>query len=589
MTSFRLKLVVYFLLLSLLPLAAAFSGFAAVAKRSETRLVDARLQAGLRAALAAYEERLLAADASARALARSPSFQRALAARDSRALERAVKSSANIVVEARGGFRVGSEPALAAERRADVVGPKGLLGAVVAWVPLSSQFLEQLSTRSGLKSSDAIVLLRHGRIVAGPPGLRGRVTARPGIMRTVSVDHVRYRALVAGGLHESPSSTFAVLSLQSKIDAASSAVEHRLLFALVALLGLVGVVAYFEGRTIVRTVSELSAAARALARGKLDERVRVRGRDELAVLGHAFNDMAAELETRLEELEAERARLRDAFSRFGEALAATHDPSQLLRVIVETAIEATGAAGGVIVGRHGETARVGMHEEGHELLELPLTAGRSSFGTLTLFGDRFGDEERMTAATLAAHAVVALDNERLHRIVERQALVDGLTGLANRRHGEEVLAAEIARAERFGGPVALVLADLDGFKDVNDRHGHPTGDMALREFAEVLRDTVRDVDLVSRWGGEEFVLVLPGTDGDGAAQLAERVRRTLRKRSLFGPDGTPLVLTASFGVSSFPEASSPDELITQADQALYEAKRGGKDRVERAFRAAAPS
>jgi two-component system, cell cycle response regulator len=456
-------------------------------------------------------------------------------------------------------------------------------------VPLGSQFLEQLSTRSGLKSSDAIVLLRHGRIVAGPPGLRGRVAAPPGLMRTVSVGHVRYRALVAGGLHESPSSTFAVLSLQSKIDAASSAIEHRLLLALVALLGLVAVVAYFEGRTIVRTVSELSAAARALARGRLDERVRVRGRDELAVLGRSFNDMATELEARLEELEAERARLRDAFSRFGQALAATHDPNQLLRVIVETAIEATGAAGGVIVGRHGETARVGMHEEGHELLELPLTAGRSSFGTLTLFGHRFGEEERMTAATLAAHAVVALDNERLHRIVERQALVDGLTGLANRRHGEEVLAAEIARAERFGGPVALVLADLDGFKDVNDRHGHPTGDMALREFAEVLRETVRDVDLVSRWGGEEFVLVLPGTDGGGATQLAERVRRTLRERSLFGPDGTPLVLTASFGVSFFPDASSPDELITQADRALYEAKRGGKDRVERASRAAAPS
>src|SRR5438132_6955833 len=164
MSSFRLKLVVYFLLLSLLPLAAAFSGFAAVAKRSETRLVDARLQAGLRAALAAYEERLSAADASARALARSPSFQRALAAHDTPALERAVKSSASIVVEARNGFRVGSEPPLAAERRADVVGRRGLVGTVIAWVPLGSSFLEQLRTRSGLKSSDAIVLLRGGRI-----------------------------------------------------------------------------------------------------------------------------------------------------------------------------------------------------------------------------------------------------------------------------------------------------------------------------------------------------------------------------------------------------------------------------------------
>jgi diguanylate cyclase (GGDEF)-like protein len=589
MTSFRLKLVVYFLLLSLLPLAAAFSGFATVAKRSETRLVDARLQAGLRAALAAYEERLSAADASARALARSPSFQRALAAHDARALERAVRSSANIVVEARGGFRVGSKPSLAAERRADVVGRRGLLGTVVAWVPLGSPFLEQLRTRSGLKRSDAIVLLRHGQIAAGPAGLRGRVVAPPGVMRTVSINGIRYRALVAGGLRESPASTFAVLSLQSKIDAASDAVEHRLLLALVALLGLVAVLAYFEGRTIVRTVSELSAAARAIARGRLDERVRVHGRDELAVLGRSFNEMASELEARLEELEAERARLREAFSRFGEALAATHDPNQLLRVIVETAVEATRASGGMLVGPSGEVARIGSPDPEHELLELPLSAGRSSFGTLTLFAEHFDEEERMTAATLVAHAVVALDNERLHRIVERQALVDGLTGLANRRHGEEVLAGEVARAERFGGPVGLVLADLDGFKDVNDRHGHPTGDIALREFADVLRETVRDVDLVCRWGGEEFLLVLPGTDADGAEQLAERVRATMRDRVLVGPDGTPLLVTASFGVSFYPEASSPDELVAQADGALYEAKRNGKDRVERATRAASPS
>src|SRR5204863_727847 len=146
------------------------------------------------------------------------------------------------------------------------------------------------------------------------------------------------------------------------------------------------------------------------------------------------------------------------------------------------------------------------------------------FGMLTLHATDFGREERMTAVSLASHAVVALENARLHRIVERQALVDGLTGLANRRHGETVLEAELARADRFGGPLTVVVADLDDFKEVNDRFGHLTGDCVLRDFGAVLRSTVRDVDLVSRWGGEEFVLVLPGTDAEGGAHLAERVR-----------------------------------------------------------------
>src|SRR5947207_13083890 len=123
MSSFTLKLVVYFLLLSLLPLAAAFAGFASVAKQSETRLVDTRLQAGLHAALAAYEERLAAAEDSARALARSPSFERALARHDRSAIERAVGSSANIAVETSGGLRTRGSRGPAPERRRNVVGP----------------------------------------------------------------------------------------------------------------------------------------------------------------------------------------------------------------------------------------------------------------------------------------------------------------------------------------------------------------------------------------------------------------------------------------------------------------------------------
>ena len=117
---------------------------------------------------------------------------------------------------------------------------------------------------------------------------------------------------------------------------------------------------------------------------------------------------------------------------------------------------------------------------------------------------------------------------------------------------------------------------------MNDRYGHPAGDAVLREFAQLLQETVRDVDLACRWGGEEFVLVLPGTDLGGAASLAERIRVALAGRTVLAADGTPIPVTASFGVAGNPPARTASELFAAADEALYEAKRGGKNRVETA-------
>jgi diguanylate cyclase (GGDEF)-like protein len=282
----------------------------------------------------------------------------------------------------------------------------------------------------------------------------------------------------------------------------------------------------------------------------------------------------------MEELESERSRLGRATNRIGEALAATLDPEQLLTVVVETAVEATGAHAGLIRAQDGsERARVGDPSAGDQTLEVPLRASRRVFGTLVLAGASFGNDERETAASLAGQAVIALENARLHRIVERQALVDGLTGLANRRSVEEMLRAELSRAERFGGDVAVVIADIDGFKKINDRYGHPAGDAVLREFARRLRQTVREIDLAGRWGGEEFCLVLPGTDAEGGSSLAERAREALEQRPVTLPDGTAIAVTASFGVAAAALSAAGDGIVAAADAALYEAKRSGKNRV----------
>jgi diguanylate cyclase (GGDEF)-like protein len=580
--SFKVKLVAYFLLLSLLPLAAAFWGFSTVAAQSEARRVDARLQAGLRATLAAYQEALGSADEAAGRLARQPSFQRALLARDRASLERMLKDKPELAVEAPGGFRVGKRHLAAATRQVSVVGPGGSSGVVIASVPLDRALVNRLEARSGLERSDHVLLVEDGQIVAGPQGVGGRVEISSGKTRTVSLGGTKYRALVAGTIKERPSTTLGVISPQSLIDAANRKATNQLLIGLIAALVFVAAVAYVEGRSIVRTIRRLVDAAHAIARGDLKQRVPVQGRDEFALLGRTFNQMAFQLQTRLEELEAERGRLRDVTSRFGEALGATHDAEQLMRLVVEAAIEATSAAGGVLVGTSGSLVTAGYPDKGAERLEVPLLAGSISFGSLILFGDEFSDEDRMTAISLASHAVVALDNARLHRIVERQALIDGLTGLANRRQCEETLADELARVERFGGSLAVVVADLDWFKDVNDRHGHPAGDSVLSEFAVLLEETVRDVDLAGRWGGEEFVLILPGTDLAGGAQVAERIRVALAGRVVLAVDRTPITVTASFGVAAIPPAKTASELFAAADAAMYQAKRAGKNRVETA-------
>jgi diguanylate cyclase (GGDEF)-like protein len=581
--SFKVKLVVYFLLLSLLPLAAAFWGFSTVAARSERQRVDARLQAGLRAALATYQDELVAADESASRLARSPAFQRALMRRDRAAVARMLEGRGHLSVEASNGFRVGRSDPTAAMRQVTVVGQDGTRGAVIASVPLDKPLVRRLEGRSGLDSDEHVILVEDRRIVAGPAAMLGsRFDAFPGRTHTLTLGGTRYRTLVADTLNGLPSATLGVISPQTRIDAAIGASVERLLIGLAACLILVAAVAYIEGRAIVRALGRLAEAARGIARGNLKERVPVQGRDEFALLGRTFNEMAEELQARLDELEAQRGRLRDVIARFGEALGATHDADQLMRLIVEAAVEATSASGGVIVGSGGELVQAGRPEQGNEKIEVPLTASEVTFGSLLLFGDEFEDEDRMTAVSIASHAVVALDNARLHRIVERQALVDGLTGLANRRQCEETLASELARLDRFGGPLALVVADLDWFKDVNDRYGHPSGDAVLREFATLLQETVRDVDLAGRWGGEEFLLILPGTDLAGGAQVAERVRAALAGRIVLSADGTPIPVTASFGVAATPPATTAAELFSAADAALYEAKRNGKNRVETA-------
>jgi diguanylate cyclase (GGDEF)-like protein len=578
--SFKLKLAAYFSLISLLPLAAAFWGFDALTERAETDRADSVLQVGLRSALAAYGDELRRLEGSAKELAGDRVFQRALTAQDDDAVRRALRGEPRLRVEGP-GLRVRERAPLAAERSVVVVRDGRPLGRVVASVPVDGSLARRLATHSGLDEAHRLLFLVGNRVVAGD-GAGMRVDAAGGRPLTTSLGSTRYRLLASKTLTVPRDVRLAIMTPQSRIDAAVTAAEGRVFVPLLVALLLIALLAYIEGRSIVRHLSALVEAARGIAQGKLDERVPVKGRDEFAQLGRAFNEMADQLQARLSELEDERTRVRDATMRFGEALAATHDAAELLRMIVETAVETTGAAGGYLENDEGSELAAGDPDAPGERLRFPVTAGRESFGTLVLVGERFSEDQCETAMWLVGHAAIALANVRKHQTVEKQALVDPLTGLANRRVAEGALETELARADRFDEPLALLMTDLDDFKAINDRWGHPFGDEVLREFAAALMESIREIDLSGRWGGEEFAVVLPGTDMEGGAALAERIRDNLRHRAIAAPDGERVHVTASFGVAAYPDVKAKDDLVAAADAALYEAKRAGKDQVARA-------
>jgi diguanylate cyclase (GGDEF)-like protein len=232
---------------------------------------------------------------------------------------------------------------------------------------------------------------------------------------------------------------------------------------------------------------------------------------------------------------------------------------------------------------------VSAHGPGVHALSIGLRSlvdGPEYLGAISIarHGAAFTREQEDTLEYLAGAAVVSIENASLHEAVERQAVTDELTGLANVRAFTSTLDREIERGRRFEHPVGLLMIDLDDFKRVNDTYGHQQGDEVLAHVAWVLRDVSRDLDTVARYGGEELAAVLPQTDARGAALLAERMREAVEQ--LHVPrvgGGPPIRVTASFGVASLPEhAGDRNGLIAAADAALYAAKTAGKNRVERA-------
>jgi diguanylate cyclase (GGDEF)-like protein len=216
-----------------------------------------------------------------------------------------------------------------------------------------------------------------------------------------------------------------------------------------------------------------------------------------------------------------------------------------------------------------------------EVLLAPLRFRDQALGVLLIASSRSLDPDTRGLLSLITKGLaLSLNNALAHDQLERIAALDPLTGLYNRRFGIERLGEELSRAARNGVPLSVILFDIDHFKRVNDSHGHLAGDRVIRRLAQVARTAIRKGDLLVRYGGEEFIAVLPGAGIDDARDIAERIRR-MSEDAVCQEQGRAIRFTVSLGCAAYPDQGdgSAESLLRSADQALYAAKDAGRNRT----------
>jgi diguanylate cyclase (GGDEF)-like protein len=222
--------------------------------------------------------------------------------------------------------------------------------------------------------------------------------------------------------------------------------------------------------------------------------------------------------------------------------------------------------------------------ETRSILCAPLISRGRTIGVVEIInrvGGRFTQTDLDILLTLVEPCAIAIENAMLFQRTEQLTITDDLTKLFNSRYMNLYIGREIKRCKRHGIPLSVIFLDLDGFKGINDQYGHLAGSGTLAEVGSILAEEVRESDILARYGGDEFVVVLPETPPGGALVIAERLRRAIEEHAFLGAQGLSARISASFGIASYPDhALTPEGLIQKADQAMYRVKERDKNGIE---------
>ncbi|RMH57762.1 MAG: diguanylate cyclase [Candidatus Hydrogenedentota bacterium] len=401
-------------------------------------------------------------------------------------------------------------------------------------------------------------------------------------------------------------------------------IQRKLLLEMVLVALLIGSLGagltFLLARSITAPLEHLSQVVAAFGEQRFEVRAPVETRDEVGRIAETFNRMADRIQrqvnrlNKLQELGQEIVGDLEQEKVLGNAVKAFAEIAGISKMSVMLLEESTGMLeikkglgltqgtenivrlrkGEGVAGRVLETGKpikierlaesseyrsYSGQKKDESLLALPLIAKGRCFGVVNLHaksdGTAFDAGDEAVLSTLTEILAVALENAHLYDM----AITDGLTRLYIRRYFLQRLGDEIARARRSGTPLSLMMLDLDHFKNINDTYGHQTGDAVLVGLARVMRRSFREVDILCRYGGEEFTVIMPHTEKEGAMIASERFRKAVEDFEFAGAD-VPLRLTVSCGVTTYQPGRIVSELIYESDTALYAAKREGRNRVK---------